>query len=679
MNIDDYQNYFEELINLEQDEEMQRHQQEMRSLTAREREAKGRCTTNMTIRRRKSGLRGEDRVTFVRADGDPLPELEITMGDVVQVARDQPLRSDNPTATVWDKSSRSLTLSLSERLPGWVESGPVRIDLMVDNVTYLRMLDALFVLPALGREKHPLRDRILGRKEVRASEPPEEPEWRNPNLNDSQREAVRYALGAENLFLVHGPPGTGKTVTMTEIIAGEVRRGSRVLAAAASNVAVDNMLDNLVQQGINALRIGHPARTTPVLRKHTLDYRVEELEEYQRSQDCREEALELVELRRDFTPPSGQWRRGLSDEQIHERAKQHEGARGVSPETMQEMATYLELSDRIDELFETCDRLEEEAINTLLERTPVVCTTNSTAGSDMLGGHDFDVVCIDEATQATEPSCLIPATKGEKLVMAGDHRQLPPTILNQEAAERGLDRTLFERLMEQWGDRISRRLEVQYRMHRDIMTFSSRRFYDGTLRAAPSVESHTLEDLPAFDPGSLESPYRSRLRGHPPLVWLDTRELPGAERRREGSTSAANPGEARVVTSVVKDYLHAGLRPEQLAVIAPYKDQVDDLRETLADDALEVDTVDGFQGREKEVVVLSLVRSNPEGEIGFLRDERRLNVSITRARRKLVLVGDGATVGKHPLYRALMEYVDETGDRWILNSGTVETDPTLER
>jgi len=666
MNIDDYQNYFEELIQLEQDEEMKRHREEMQRLSAREREAKGRCTTDMTVRGERSGLRGERRVRFARADGEPLPDLEIAVGDVVQIARDQPLRSDNPTGTVWEKTGRTLTLSVSRPLPGWVESGPVRIDLMVDNVTYLRMLDALFVLPALGREKQPLRELILDR---RTPDP--------PSPNDSQREAVRCALGADRLFLVHGPPGTGKTVTLTEIIAQEVRRGHEVLAAAASNVAVDNLLDNLVKAGVDALRVGHPARTTPTLREHTLDYRIEERPDYRKSQACRKEALELIELRREFTAPSGRWRRGLEDEEILMRAEQHTGARGVSAERMQEMARYLELSDRIDELFEACDRLEDRAVESLLDDAEVVCTTNSTAGSDLLGGRDFDVIAIDEATQATEPSCLIPTTKGTRLVMAGDHRQLPPTILNRKAARKGLERTLFERLIGTWEETISRRLDVQYRMHRDIMAFPSERFYEGTLRAAPAVERHTLEDLAEFRPGSLESAYRGRLKGHPPVVWLDTTGLSDGERRREGSTSLSNPREVQVVGEVVEDYLRAGLSPQRIAVIAPYKDQVERLRERLPVESLEIDTVDGFQGREKDLVVVSLVRSNPEGEIGFLREERRLNVSLTRARRKLILVGDARTVCEQPLYESLRDYVDEHGQRWPLEPEHVSSDEKI--
>jgi len=258
---------------------------------------------------------------------------------------------------------------------------------------------------------------------------------------------------------------------------------------------------------------------------------------------------------------------------------------------------------------------------------------------------------------------LIPITKAKKLVMAGDHRQLPPTILNEEAKQSGLRETLFERLIEQWGDAISNQLTIQYRMHEDIMGFSNNHFYGETLTADESVRTHTLDDLPNYHPEGINSPHRDRLRPRPPVVWLDSSPLDASDRQRPGSTSVFNPIEADLTARLTEDILDGGLEPDQLAVITPYGDQVEAIKDRTDRDLeeLEINTVDGFQGREKEAVIIDLVRSNEEGEVGFLYDRRRLNVSLTRARRKLIIVGDTDTLCRQTLYRDLADYVDNVG------------------
>ncbi|MDY6777512.1 MAG: IGHMBP2 family helicase, partial [Candidatus Nanohaloarchaea archaeon] len=450
-----------------------------------------------------------------------------------------------------------------------------------------------------------------------ARQPPEvEPadieEWHNPDLNQSQREAVRRAVGADDFYLIHGPPGTGKTTTAIEVIEQYVDRDQSVIATAASNTAVDNILEFLLEQGVFAVRVGHPARVTPKLRDHTLDSLVEENETYQRSQELREKAFDIKEKQDDLTHPSGRYRRGMSDQQIRELAEEGKGSRGVPPEKIQEMAEWLELQEEADELFERSDELEQEAIQEVLSAADVVCTTNSTAGSELVQDAEFDVLVLDEATQATEPSCLIPITHADEVIMAGDHRQLPPTVKNQEAAERGMRETLFERLAERHGDRIMDMLTTQYRMHETIMGFSSQQFYEGRLEAAHSVRNHTLADLP-FTLDAVDEEYREILDPKEPVVFVNTRDIDAPERSREGSTSKENRREADIVVALASACLAAGLDPDAVAVISPYDDQVDLIRSRIDQEDLEVDTVDGFQGREKEVVLISLTRSNQEG------------------------------------------------------------------
>ncbi|MFB6355077.1 MAG: IGHMBP2 family helicase [bacterium] len=661
MKLDNYQEKFERLIELEQEEEMKRHEREMKRLSALEREEKGRCLVNMSIGEQREGMGDEILVTYEKEDSKDLPDHEIQVGDLVQTSKKYPLDEDNPTGTVWSRSRDSITVSMTGEPPKWAQAH-VRIDLYVDNITSQRMKDALFLLSGLSREQDSLKQVLLGEKTPYFEDLERDPEFKRTELNESQERAVRRAMEAREVALVHGPPGTGKTVTLSEVIYQAVQRGNEVLATTASNIAVDHLLIQLIDLGLDVVRIGHPARTLPSLRNHSLDVLVEETEAYRKSQGYREEAMDLVEERREYTAPRGKYRRGMSNDQIHSLAEQNRGNRGLPPETIQEMSSYLELSEEIDELFDRCDQLEEEATDEVIENADVVCTTNSTAGSDILSGYRFDWLCIDEATQATEPSCLIPITKAKKLVMAGDHRQLPPTVLNTDAREGGLQETMFERLMYRWNESISRRLNVQYRMHEDIMDFSSEQFYDGELDADESVCTHTLENLPEYEHSGIQGEYREVVRPRPVVQWLDTSSHRGSERQREGSTSWCNPVQAELTEEIARSFLEAGVKPKDLAIITPYSDQQDLLTDRLTVEELEIDTVDGFQGREKELVVIDFVRSNHEGEVGFLYDARRLNVSLTRARRKLVLVGDFATLQSQQLYRNLYDYVRNRGE-----------------
>ena len=409
---------------------------------------------------------------------------------------------------------------------------------------------------------------------------------------------------------------------MVELIRQAVRRGERVLACAPSNLAVDNLLERLVAGGEEVVRLGHPARVLTALREHTLDLLVEDQEETRQARKLVKKAFALFRQAGKFT-----------------RARPEPGAR----QQMRQEARQLLADAR---------QSEAQAVERVLDHARILCATLTGLDSEVLGGRDFDLAVIDEAGQSTEPACWLPLLRCRRVVLAGDHCQLPPTVLSADAAREGFGISLMERLVGMYGAQVTRRLDVQYRMHQDIMLFSSQQFYEGTLQAHASVREHRLCDLAGVAACALTESA---------VQFLDTAGAGFDEQRESGGESRLNLAEADLVSRKVRALLACGVAPEMIGVIAPYAAQVRLLRERLAVAGLEIDSVDGFQGREKEVVVLSLVRSNPEGEVGFLADVRRLNVALTRARRKVLVVGDSATLSCHPFYEKLFACFESLG------------------
>ena len=301
-------------------------------------------------------------------------------------------------------------------------------------------------------------------------------------------------------------------------------------------------------------------------------------------------------------------------------------------------------------LIDDARKLDDQAVEKIIDGASVLCATLTGLNPEMLGDRVFDLVVIDEACQSPEPACWIAIGRAKRVVLAGDHCQLPPTVLSLEASRQGLSVSLMDRLVAELGPSVTRRLNVQYRMHEAIAGFSSREFYELDLAADHSVKGHRLCDLPGVEPLAITES---------PVQFIDTAGAGYDE--DEVNDSRRNSQEAALAARKVRALLDAGLLPEQIAVIAPYSAQVKLLRESLQMPGLEIDSVDGFQGREKEAVVFSMVRSNPEGDIGFLADVRRTNVALTRARRKLIVVGDSATLANHPFYQRLLTYFEEIG------------------
>ncbi len=660
--LSNYISKYRELVQLEREEEMERHEQEIRHTSGKKRQELGRAILRLKGKDVGEGLGYKKLIKFSKKKrGKKLPETEISAGDLVRISTGDPLRDDNPTGTVADQTNYSMTVAFDGTVPGFVLNDVVRLDLYVNDITYQRMLSAIDHFP-FHREKSLIKklvglssfDRVprpsdVGEDDLRA------------RLNRPQTVAVRRALGSESVFCIHGPPGTGKTTTLAEVVRELIGEGDDVLATAGSNTAVDNMVQFLLagDKELDLVRIGHPARVNPELHEVTLDYQVGEVPDFKRSRELIKRAESLQKEQESYQYPSGRYRRGMSNSQIHQLARKGSGSRGVSREKISEMSQWLDLQEEIDQLYEESEELRDKAIRIALDRADVVCSTNSTSGSSLLEGFRFDVAVIDEATQALEPSCLIPINKADRVVLAGDHKQLPPTILSREAEDE-LGRTLFEKIVDRGSDKISETLRTQYRMHEDIMNFSDQSFYDGQLNADKTVKDHTLAEVAGEDFSAEESWVNAALDPAEPVVFIDTSGAASTEEQRAGSYSRENPAEARITGEILNE-LTSVVGRRNVGVISPYSDQIDLLRSRHDGKDLEIKSVDGFQGREKEVILISFVRSNENNRVGFLRDERRLNVAMTRARRKLVMIGDSSTLVNTDIYSRMLDYVRKNG------------------
>jgi len=609
------------LLELEREAESQRAIELGRRLSPSEAESAGHALVELAILDEEAGLGGRYLVTLAKRSRSRLPWTRLNVGSpvVLTAQRDSRIAA---RGVIYERSDSSIAVAVSQ-LPDEAEDVDLwRLDLSSDEISSQRQRAALErAIRAKGDRLAELRDILLGTAKA-SFEAAESETALDEGLNATQLETVEFALAACDVALVHGPPGTGKTTTLVEIIRRAVLRGQTVLACGPSNMAVDNLLERLLAYGENAVRLGHPARVMPELRAHTLDLLVEKHGDVRVARKLVKDALALFRRAARTT-----------------RAKPEPGAR-------REMRAEAKL------LLSDARRLEAQAVEQILDNASVLCATTTGLDENLLGDRRFDLVVIDEACQTAEPGCWIAINRADRVVLAGDHRQLPPTVLSTEAQRQGYGLSLFERLAEHDAQTLLRRLDIQYRMHAAIMDFSSLEFYDAELTAHESVLAHQLCDLP----GVASNPLTES-----PLEFIDTAGGGYDEELEPDGESRRNPREADLVAAKVRTLLEAGVAVGDIGVITPYAAQVRLLRTKLAVDGLEIDTVDGFQGREKEAIVISLVRSNEAGEIGFLSDLRRMNVAMTRARRKLIVVGDSATLSTDPFYARLIEYFEGHG------------------
>ena len=548
-----------------------------------------------------------------------LPYTRLSVGSPIIVAEENCAEPINLRGVVSQIRSTMIEVALSYA-PEPVNNRPIfTVSLASDEISRQRMQRAIArVSHAEGSRLAELRDILLGKHAPSFTPSLGGIDPFAVDLNPSQRAAIDHALSAEDVAIIHGPPGTGKTTTVVALIRLFLQRDKNVLACAPSNLAVDGLCEKLVAAGEKVVRLGHPSRVSATLQAHTLDALVEEHEDYLTAKKLRKQA-----------------------DNLHREASKF---RRAQPEKGAKQA----MRDEAGELREEARQLEAQAVRRIIDQASVVLGTLTALDSAVLGQRQFDVAVIDEAGQAVEPATWIPILRAKKVIFAGDHLQLPPTIVSKQAAKEGFGLSLLERLISH-DPESARQLTIQYRMNSEIMGFSSAEFYNGSLIAHSSVADCVLADFPDVPENELTTT---------PLTYIDTAGASYDEENEAKGKSYLNPLEGDLVVQKAIQLLEYGILPAQIGVITPYSGQVRYLRERLPT-GVEVNSVDGFQGREKDVIIISLVRSNPNGEIGFLAETRRMNVALTRARRKLIVIGDSGTITTHPFYVRWIDYCEE--------------------
>lgn len=618
-----------ELLQEEREAEIQESRLWQESVSLKELQSKGVCLLKLQVGSQSTGLYGRTVVIFEPRKHHGvavLPSNNLSPGDIVGLYDSGGCSASSQISSgiVTRVAQGSLSVAFDEGLT--VETDSLyNILKLANDITYKRMKNALNALN--GYSNGPAASLIsvlFGDSQPMAMRTKcDEIKFLNPNLDESQREAVSFALSQKELAIIHGPPGTGKTTTVVEVILQLVKQGLKVLCCAPSNVAVDNLVERLAQCKAKVLRLGHPARLLESIQKHSLDAVLAHSHS----------ASIITDIRNDM------------DKAIMG-MKKNKGERG-------------DLKRELGELRKELKTRETAAISEILRSADVVLSTNTGACAEgplkFLPADHFDCVVIDECAQALEGGCWIALLRARKCVLAGDYKQLPPTIKSNSAASRGLSLSLMERLIQLYGEAVVRMLTIQYRMNSDIMEWASKEMYQGRLTAHSSVKAHLLKDLPGV--ASVEETGTA-------LLLIDTAGCGLNETEDTDELSKGNPGEVDIVELHIKALTDAGIKAKDIAVIAPYNLQVDLLRQKLSSQHpnLEIKSVDGFQGREKEAVVLSLVRSNRKGEVGFLAENRRINVAVTRARRHIAVVCDTQTVQNHPFLKSLIDHMTQYGD-----------------
>ncbi|MEN0004368.1 MAG: AAA domain-containing protein [Bacteroidota bacterium] len=612
----------QELLELEKQEDLEQFKQKVLQLPLEERKKQGFTWYPLEIT--KQGYTYGERAYIIAQRTTQLGEPHrLRSGQAANLFTLQPSvkgREKSGVIHYVDRNKIKIILNTKD-LPTWLGLGMVGVDMLFDETTYIEMAKALKkVMSAKQDRLAELREILYGQQEPAFY--PTNQAVNIPSLNPSQNKAVNQVLASRDITIIHGPPGTGKTTTIVQAVKQLCKTESTVLVTAPSNTAVDLLTERIASAGLQVVRIGNISRVDEDVINHTLDMQISAHPE---SKNIKKVKIQAAEMRRQAKRFK---RRFGRDEYIN---------RG-------------NLFREAGQLDAWANQLEDRLIDQILSSAQVITCTLVGASSKILNNRKFRTAVIDEAAQGLEPATWIPILKASKVVLTGDPFQLPPTVKSNEAQRKGFGITLIEKSIKR--NTSANLLNIQYRMHETIMGFSNQRFYDGQLQAAEAVKQHQLA-----------------IAKNAPLVFIDTAGCGFAEQIQQQYKSRYNPDEYQILREHLY-LLRAAVQEEELpsiALISPYREQVALMKQSvkedvqLADLTLSINTIDGFQGQEADVVYISLVRSNDKGEIGFLKDYRRMNVAMTRAKKQLVVIGDSATIGVDAFYQAFLDYCEQEG------------------
>ena len=611
-----------DLLLIEKEEDLEQFKKQVQELPLAERKAKG--VSWYPVEVVKSGYTYGDRA-FVEVQREVHGEEahQFRAGKSINLFTQQAGVSNPERKGVvhFVNKNRMRVILGTKDLPDWLGMGQIGLDLLFDERSYLEMEKALdTVMKASKGRLAELRNVLLGKQEPYLM--PIAHPISIPALNESQNAAVNKVLRTRDVAIIHGPPGTGKTTTLVQTIKLLCKTEATVLVTAPSNTAVDLLTERLAREGLTVVRIGNISRVDESIMLHTLDM---QLSSHPDSKNIKKVKVQAADLRR----KARRFKRNFGREEYQERK---------------------DLYREAGELSAWANQLEDRLIQQILDGAQVICSTLVGASHPVLEKRHFPTVVIDEAAQALEPATWIPIIRASRVIMAGDPFQLPPTVKSNEAQRKGFNISLIEKGVERLPD--ANLLRTQYRMNASIMGFSNAYFYDNRLHAAEEVADWTLD-----------------IEANLPLQFIDTAGCGFDELLHEAYQSRYNPDEFKILCEHLYLLLEAYSEKEQpsIGIISPYSEQVKYMKQVISEDVtlsasnLSVNTIDGFQGQERDVVYISLVRSNAKGEIGFLKDYRRMNVAMTRARKLLVIVGDSATIGQDKFYNQFLEYCEQEG------------------
>ncbi|AZI27014.1 DUF2075 domain-containing protein [Pedobacter sp. G11] len=621
----EYFKKLQELLTTERDEDLQAYLKLTENTSAADRRLLGLTWYPIAIRNSEIGRGDYLTVELERTTHQDISH-PFRFGSSVVLFSNHDAKEDRLEGTITHQTGNKMKISFRvDELPDWSRDGKLGVDLLFDNNSYDEMQNAL-------KQASNLADHQSENKLISILTRGEKPSFQNeekffiPNkLNESQRQAVHKIVTANHLAIVHGPPGTGKTTTLVHAIKSLTKHyNQKILVVAPSNTAVDLLTEKLAAEGLNVIRIGNPARVSNRLLASTLEHKMADHPDMKSVKSLKKQANEFKNMahkyKRSFGKAERDQRKALFDE-AHKIGKEVE-------------------------------KTEQYIMDNLFSKAQVITATLVGANHYTVRNLKYNTVVIDEAGQALEPACWIPILKAEKVVLAGDHFQLAPTIKSSEAGRNGLSKTLLEKSVSLHPESVVL-LNEQYRMHESIMGYSSQVFYNSQLHAHPAVARHLV------------------FADDEPLAFIDTAGCSFDEKLDGNSTT--NPDEATFLVTHLSTLIQELESKEtivdfpSIAIVSPYKQQVRILKMLVEEnellmahqDKISVNTIDSFQGQERDIVYISLTRSNADGSIGFLADTRRMNVAMTRARKKLVVIGDSATLSKAKFYADFITYAEK--------------------